>query len=160
MLIAETWKNRRVLFFGGEGVHFKVETKSLWECGKIYIPLSAIYKQSDLGQVNLWKPQSPHLKYPLQMEVQIIPNWMKWLVYSIWHRAMVLEKTLESPLDYKGIKPVDPKGNQKIFIGRIDAEAETPILWPPDAKNWLIWKDPDPGKDWGQTNHCWEKWKT
>ena len=47
----------------------------------------------------------------------------------------MLEKTLESPLDYKGIKPVDPKGNQKIFIGRIDAEAETPILWPPDAKN-------------------------
>ena len=63
---------------------------------------------------------------------------------------MVLEKTLESPLDYKGIKPVDPKGNQKIFIGRIDAEAETPILWPPHAKNWLIGKDSDAGRDWGQ----------
>ena len=62
---------------------------------------------------------------------------------------MVLKKTLESPLDCKEIKPVNPKGNQSwIFIGRTDAEAETPILWPPDAKNWLIWKDPDAGKDW------------
>ena len=62
---------------------------------------------------------------------------------------MVLEKTLESPLDYRGIKPVHPKWNQSwIFIGRADAEAETPILWPPDAKNRLIWKDPDAGKDW------------
>ena len=64
---------------------------------------------------------------------------------------MVLEKTLESPLDSKEIKPVHPKGNQSwIFIGRTDAEAETPILWPPDVKNWLIGKDPDAGKDWRQ----------
>ena len=64
---------------------------------------------------------------------------------------MILEKTLGSPLDSKMIKPVNPKGNQSwIFIGRTDAEAETPILWPPDAKNWLIWKDPDAGKDWWQ----------
>ena len=64
---------------------------------------------------------------------------------------MVLEKTLESLLDYKEIKPVNPKGNQSwIFIGRTDAEAETPVLWPADAKYWLIWKDPDAGKDWGQ----------
>ena len=63
---------------------------------------------------------------------------------------MVLEKTLESPLDCK-IKPVNPKGNQSwIFIGRTDAEADTPILWPPDMKNWLTGKDPDAGKDWGQ----------
>ena len=58
-------------------------------------------------------------------------------------------ETLESPLDCKEIQPVHPKGNESwIFIGRTDAEAETPILWPPDAKNWLIWKDPDAGKDW------------
>ena len=64
---------------------------------------------------------------------------------------MVLEKILESPLDCKEIQPVNPKGNQSwIFIGRTDAEAETPILWPPDAKNWLIGKDPDAGKDWRQ----------
>ena len=61
-------------------------------------------------------------------------NWCFWTV--------VLEKTLESPLDSKEIQPVHPKGNQSwIFIGRTDAEDETPILWPPDAKNWLIWKD-------------------
>ena len=61
---------------------------------------------------------------------------------------MVLEKTLESPLNCKEIQPVNPKGNQsRIFIERTDAEAETPILWPPDAKNWLILKDPDAGKD-------------
>ena len=68
-------------------------------------------------------------------------NWCFW--------TMELEKTLESPLDCKEIQPVHPKGNESwIFIGRTDAEAETPILWPPDAKNWLIWKDPDAGKDW------------
>ena len=68
-------------------------------------------------------------------------NWCFWTV--------VLEKTLESPLDCKEIQPVHPKGNQSwIFIGRTDAEAETPTLRPPDAKNWLIWKDPDAGKDW------------
>ena len=60
-------------------------------------------------------------------------------------------KTLESPLDCKEIQPVHPKGNQSwIFIGRTDAEVETPVLWPPDAKSWLIWKDPAAEKDWGQ----------
>ena len=64
---------------------------------------------------------------------------------------MVLEKTLESPLDCKEIKPVNPKGNQSwIFIGRTHTEAEAPIFWPPDVKNWLIWKDPDARKDWRQ----------
>ena len=70
-------------------------------------------------------------------------NWCFWTV--------VLEETLESPLDCKEIQPVHPKGNKSwIFIGRTDAEAETPILWPPDAKNWLLGKDPDAGKDWRQ----------
>ena len=64
---------------------------------------------------------------------------------------MVLEKTLENLLDSKEIQPVHPKGNQTwIFIGKTDAEAETPILWPSDVKNWLIGKDPDGGKDWSQ----------
>ena len=64
---------------------------------------------------------------------------------------MVLEKTLENPLDSKEIQPVHPKGHQSwIFIGRTDVEAQTPIFWPPDVKSWLIWKDPDPGKDWRQ----------
>ena len=62
---------------------------------------------------------------------------------------MVLEKTFESPLDFKEIQPVNPKGTQSwIFIGRTEAEAETPILWPPDTKNQLIGKDPDAGTDW------------
>ena len=70
-------------------------------------------------------------------------NWCFWTV--------VLEKTLESPLDCKEIQPVHPKGDQSwVFIGRPDVEAETPILWPPDVKSWLIGKDPDAGKDWGQ----------
>ena len=65
--------------------------------------------------------------------------------------TVVLEKTLESPLDSKEIKPVNPKGNQSwILIERTDAEAEAPILWPPDGKSWLTVKDPDDGKDWRQ----------
>ena len=72
-------------------------------------------------------------------------NWCFWTV--------VLEKILESPLDYKEIQPVHPKEDQSwIFIGKTDVKAETPIFWPPDAKNWLIGKDPDTGKDWR-----WEK---
>ena len=72
-----------------------------------------------------------------------LKNWHFWTV--------VLQKTLESPLDCKEIQPVHPRGDQFwVFIGRIDVEAEIPILWPPDAKSWLIWKDPDAGKDWGQ----------
>ena len=72
-----------------------------------------------------------------------------WVPKNRCFWTMVLEKTLERPLDCKEIQPVHPKENQSwIFIGRTDVEAETPILWPPDAKNWLIGKDPDAGKDW------------
>ena len=72
--------------------------------------------------------------------------------------AVVLEKTLESPLDCKEIKSINPNGNQSwIFIGRTDAEAGAPILWPPDAKNWLIGKDPDAGKDWRQRRRGWQR---
>ena len=74
-----------------------------------------------------------------------LKNWCFWTV--------VLEKTLESPLDCKEIKPVNPKGNQSgIFIGRTDAKAGTPIFWPPNGKNWLSGKDPDAGKDWRREN--------
>ena len=72
-----------------------------------------------------------------------LKNWCFW--------TMVLEKTLESPLDWKEIQQVHPKGDQSwVFIGRTDAEAETPLLWPPHVKSWLIGKDPDAGRDWGQ----------
>ena len=97
-------------------------------------PLSQSYGFSS-GHVWMWK-----LDYK---ESWASKKWCFWTV--------MLEKTLESPLDCKEIQPVHPKGNQSwIFIGRIDAEAETPILWPPDAKNWLTGKDPDAGKDWRQ----------
>ena len=74
-----------------------------------------------------------------------------WMPKNCCFWTVVLEKTLESPLDSKEIKPVNPKGNQsEIFIGKTDAEAEAPILWPPDEKSQLIRKDPDAGKDWRQ----------
>ena len=87
------------------------------------------------GHVWMWK-----LDY---RESWALKNWSFWTV--------VLEKTLESPPDCKEIQPVHPKGDQSwVFIGRTDAEAETPVLWPPHVKSWLIWKHPDAGKDWGQ----------
>ena len=86
------------------------------------------------GHVWMWE---------LDCEESWVPkNWCFWTV--------VLEKTLESPLDCKEIQPVQPKDQSWVFIGGTDAEAETLILWPPDAKSWLIWKHPDAGKDWGQ----------
>ena len=95
-------------------------------------PSSQSYGFSSSG-VQLWE-----LGYN---ESWVLKNWCFWPV--------VLEKTLESLLNCKEIQPVHPKGNQSwIFIGRTDAKAETPILWPPDGKNWLIGKDPDAGKDW------------
>ena len=85
-----------------------------------------------------------------QKENQVPKNWCFWTV--------VLEKTLASPLDCKEIQPVHPKGDQSwVFIGRADVEAETPILWPPDAKNLLIWKDPDCGKIEGRRRSVWQR---
>ena len=85
-------------------------------------------------------------------ESWVLNNWCFWTV--------VLEKTLESPLDCKEIKPVNPKGNQSwIFIEKTDAEAETLILWSPDANSQLIGKDPDAGKDWGQKEKGWQRMK-
>ena len=83
-------------------------------------------------------------------ESWVLKNWCFW--------AVVLEKTLESPLDSKEIQPVHPKGNQSwILIGRTDAEAEAPKLWPPDVKSWLIGKDPDAGKDWRRRRRGWQR---
>ena len=86
------------------------------------------------GHVWMWE-----LNYK---ESWVLKNWCFWTV--------VLGKTLESPGDCKEIQPVHPKDQSWVFTGRTDVEAETLILWPPDAKSWLIWKDPDAGKDWGQ----------
>ena len=82
-------------------------------------------------------------------------SWVQNWCFS----TVVLEKTLESPLDYKEIKLVHPKGNQSwIFTGRTDNEAEAPIHWPPDVNSWLIGKDPDAGKDWEGGNRRWDGW--
>ena len=82
--------------------------------------------------------------WELDCEESLAPkNWWFWTV--------MLEKTVESPLDCKEIQPVHPKGDKSwVFTGRTDAEAETPILWPPHVKSWLIGKDPDAGRDWGR----------
>ena len=78
-----------------------------------------------------------------------MPNYHGLRIDVFW--TVVLEKTFASPLDYKEIQPVHPKGDQCwVFIERTDAETETPVLWPPHAKSWLIGKDPDAGRDWGQ----------
>ena len=75
-----------------------------------------------------------------------------------WFWTLVLEKTLESPLDCKEIQTVLPEGNQsRIFTGRTDIEAETPVLWPPDVKSWLIWKGPDAGNDWRLKEKGWQR---
>ena len=95
-----------------------------------------IVKSSGFSNSHVWVWELDHKESWTQM------NWYFWTVG--------LENILESPLDYMDINPVNPKENQSwIFIERTDAEAETPVLWPPDAKNWLIGKDPDAGKDWG-----------
>ena len=117
---------------------------------KIMTNLDSILKSRDIAlptKVRLVKAgfSSGHVcMWELDCEESWAPkNWCFW--------TSVLEKTLESPLDCKEIQPIHPKGNQSwIFIGRTDAEAEAPILWSPDAKSWLIGKDPDAGKDWRQ----------
>ena len=94
------------------------------------------------GQVWMWE-----LDYK---ESWALKNWCFWTV--------LLDKTLESPLGCKEIQPVHPKRDQSwVFIGRSHVEAETPVLWPPDAKSWLIWKDSDAGKDWGQEEKGWQR---
>ena len=114
---------------------------------KVMTNLYSILKNRDITlpiKVHLVKA----MVFPVVMfgcELDYKDSWApkKWCFWTL-----VLEETFESPLDCKKIQPVHPRGDQSwIFIGRTDAEAETPILWPPDAKNWLIWKDPDAGKD-------------
>ena len=157
-MMADRWgnnENSERLFWGGS----KITTDS--DCSheikrhlllgrKAMTNLDSILKSRDITLpikvclVRLWFSSSHVWMWELDYkESWALKNWCFWTV--------VLEKTLETPLDCKEIQPIHPKGNQSwIFIGRTDAEAETPILWPSDAKNWLIWKDPDAGKDWRQ----------
>ena len=110
--------------------------------------LDSILKSRDITL-----PTKDHLVktmvFPLVMYGCKLDHKESWALKNWCFLSVVLEKTLESPLDCKEIKPVYPEGNQSwIFIGKTDAEAETSILWPPDVKSWLIWKDPNAGKDW------------
>ena len=138
------WKQWQTLFFLGSKItadgdcSHEIKRCLLLE-RKVMTNLDSILKSRDITL-----PTKVHLiwMWELDCEESWVPkNWFFWTV--------VLEKTLESPLDCKEIQPVHPKGDQSwIFIGRTNAEAETPIFWPPDVKNWLIGKDPDAEKDW------------
>ena len=114
---------------------------------KVITYLDSILKCRDINN----SPSSQSMAFPV-----VIYGCESWTIKKAWVLKSwcfwtVVEKTLETPLDCKEIKSVDSKGNQSwIFIGWTDAEAETPILWPPDLKNWLIGKDLDAGKDWRQ----------
>ena len=150
------WKQWQTLFWGGSKItadgdcsheikrHLAPWKKSYDQCRQ-HIKNQRHYFANKRPSCQSYGFSSSHLRmWELDYkESWALKNWCFWTV--------VLQKALESPLDHKEIQPVHPKGNQPwIFIGRPDAEAETPILWPPDAKKWLIWKDPDAGKDWRQ----------
>ena len=108
---------------------------SILKSRDISLPKRSIYSKWWFSSSHVWISE---LDYKESWE------WKNWCFWTV-----VLEKTLKSPLDFKEIKPVNPKRNQSwIVIGRTETEAETPILWPPDAKNWIIGKDPDAWKDW------------
>ena len=158
--MGKQWKQWQVLFLGG----YKITADG--DCGheikrhlligiKAITNLDSILKSRDITlptKVCLVKAMVflvvrygceswQYIFLSFYKESWVLKNWCFWTV--------VLEKTLESPLDCKEIQPVHPKGNQSwIFTARTDVEAETLILWPPDAKNWVIWKDPDARKDW------------
>ena len=139
-----------------------METYSESSC---IVSLIAMYQKPNLFiwiKVCFWL-QSRDITLPTKIHIvkaMVFPTiWMceRWTIKKPEHQRIddsefvVLEKTLESPLDSKEIKPVNPEGNQSwIFIGRTDAETEAPILWPRDAKSWLPGKDSDAGKNWGQ----------
>ena len=116
---------------------------------KVMIKLDSILKSRDITlptKVSLVKAMVFSSSHVWMWEL----NYKESLVLKSWcFWTLVVLKNLESPMDSKEIQPVHPKGNQSwILIRRTDAETEAPILWPPDAKNWLIWKDPDVGNDW------------
>jgi len=130
-----SYEIKRHLFLGRKAManlYSILKSRDITLPTRVHLDKAMFFSSSHVWMLVLDHKESWALKY-----------WYLWTV--------VLEKTLESPLDCKEFKPVNPKGNQPwIFIGKTDAKAETPILWPPDAKNWLIRKDPDAGKNWRQ----------
>ena len=116
--------------------------------------LVSVLKNRVEKQTSLWQQMSIYSKFCFsssQVQMWELDHKESWAQKNWCFQTVVLEKTLESPLDCKEIKPVSPKGNQPwMFIGRTDAEAEAPIVWLPDVKSWLNGKNFDAGKDWGQ----------
>ena len=152
--MANRWGNSGWLYFlgckitaDGDCSH---EIKRYLLLGRKVMTNHSILKGRDITlstKVHLIKAMVFSSGHVWMWELDYIESW----VPKNWCFWTVLLKTLESPLDCKEIQPVHPNGDQSwVFIGRTDVEAETPILCPPDVKSWLIWKDPDAGKDWGQ----------
>ena len=151
--MGKQWKQCQTLYFWApKFLQMSHEIKRRLLLGKkVMTNLDSIFKSRDITKANKGSSSqgygfsSSHVwMWELDCEESWAPkNWCFWTV--------VLEKTLGSPLDCKEIQPVHSKGDQScVFFGRNDAKAETPILWPPHAKCWLIGKDPDAGRDWGQ----------
>ena len=148
----ETGETVTDFILGGSKISAAMKLKDTYSLeGKVMTNPDSILKSRDITL-----PTKVHLVKAMVFPVVMLWMWEldykeSWEPKNWCFWTVVLEKTLESPLDCKEIQPVHPKGNQSwIFIGRTDAEADTPILWPPDAKNGLIVKDPNAGKDWGQ----------
>ena len=153
--MGKQWKQWQTLFLGGSQITTDGDCtheikRHLFLGRKTMTNVDSILKSRDItlpSKVRLVKAMVfPVVMYgceswTIKKESWELKNWCFWTV--------VLEKTLESPLDCKEIQPVHLKGNLSwMFIGRTDVEAENPIFWPPDVKSWHIWKDPDAGKDW------------
>ena len=141
--MGKQWKQWQTLFWGTptslQMVTAAMKLRYLLLGRKAMTNLDSILKSRDISSCHMWMWELDHKE--------------SWMPKNWCFRTVVLEKTLESPLDCKEIQPVHPKGNQSwIFIGRTDAKADTygPILWAPDVKNWLIWKDSDVRRDWRQ----------
>ena len=162
--MGKQWKQWQTLFWGApKSLQMVTEAMKLKDTCSLKVKLWPTYilKSRDItlpAKVCLVKT----MVFPVVMY-----GCESWTIKKAEHQRtdafeLVLEKTLASPLDCKEIKPINPKGNQSwIFIGRTDAESETPIRWPPDAKTWLIWKDPDAGrlKAGGEgDNREWDGW--
>ena len=151
--MGKQWKQWQTLFFWApkslQMVTASMKLRHLFLGRKAMTNLDSISESRDMTL-----PTKVHLIKAMFFPI-VMYGCESWIIKKLSAKEMMLlnggvGETLESPLDYK-IKPVNPKGNQSwIFVGRTDAEAEAPILWPPDAKNWLIGKDPGAGKDWGQ----------
>ena len=155
--MGKQWKQCQTLFiyfFGSKSTAHGDCSHEIKRClvlgRKVITNLDSIPKSRDITlstKVHLVKAMVvPVVMYGCELDYKESWVWKNWCFWTV-----VLEKTLVSPLDCKEIQPIHIKGDQSwIFIGRTDAEAQTPILWSPDVKNWLIGKDPDAGKDWRQ----------